>query len=275
MIIKIDMRIAAIVVTYHPRKDELYRNIKSFIEDVDTVLIWRNSDDDLFYLSEWGDKIHFIGNKNNEYIAKPLNSALSWCVENRYDYLLTMDQDSVWEDFHGFISYVRESLSDEVAIYAPNVNRTLIKSTLDVAEVESVITSGSLVKVTIGKEIGGFNEAYKIYWVDGEFCYRARSRGYKVLVLPQFSLDHKLGRQTKTLFGYSTSNYSSQVYYFMFRNMYWMHKEHGQKAVSIKCIIYTSLYNIRGIILGESNKLEKLTSIVKGTLVGIFKREEK
>lgn len=269
------MRIAAIVVTYHPHKDELYRNIKSFIADVDAVLIWRNSEEDLSYLSEWRDKIHYFGNNNNEYIAKPLNSALAWCVENRYDYLLTMDQDSVWENFYGFISYVKKNSDDNVAIYAPNVNRTFTKSTSNIVEAESVITSGSLIRVSIASEIGGFKEAYQIYWVDAEFCYRARRWGYKVLVLSQYLLSHKLGRQSKTILGYYTSNYSPQVYYFMFRNMYWMHREHGCKAVSIKCILYTSMYNIRGIILGESNKWKKLISIVKGSLTGIFKNEEK
>lgn len=265
-----ETRIAAIVVTFHPNRDELYNNVRSFIDEVDSLLIWRNSEEPMDYLSEWQEKIYFVGTGKNEYIAKPLNYALSWCLENRYDYLLTMDQDSVWENFNGFLASTKKSLDNSVAIYAPNLNNQWSCDN-ETIEVASVITSGSLVNVEAAKAVCGFNEYYKIYWVDGEFCYKVRRNGYRILVFTSYCLKHQLGRQTKTIFGYYTSNYSPKVYYFMFRNMFWMRREHGGSSVSVKCILYTVLYNVRGIILGESDKLKKLCSIIKGTFDGLFK----
>lgn len=264
------MRVAAIVVTYHSNQNDLSKNIESFIDDVDVVLLWRNSEDSLDYLNRWKDKIHFVGEGVNEYIAKPLNYALNWCVENEYDYLLTMDQDSCWADFHGFLSFVKNHRDNKIAVYAPNVNAQIANANHQIIDAETVITSGSLIQVNTAKIIGGFKESYKIYWVDGEFCYRARLHGYRVVVMPPFCLNHQLGKQTRTIFGFYTSNYSPTVYYFMFRNMFWMHREHGSAAVSMKCILYTSMYNIRGIILGENKKLLKLWSIFKGSILGIF-----
>ena len=264
------MRIAAIVVIYHPNQSDLSQNIESFIDEVDAVLLWRNSEDSLDYLNRWKEKIHFVGNGKNEYIAKPLNYALNWCKENRFDYLLTMDQDSCWDDFHGFISFVENHIDNEIAVYAPNVNGKLANINQHIIDAETVITSGSLIQVGAAKTIGGFKEHYKIYWVDGEYCYRARLNGYRVVVLSSFCLNHQLGKQTRTIFGFYTSNYSPVVYYFMFRNMFWMHREHGGAAVSLKCILYTYMYNVRGIILGESSKLLKLWSIFKGSIVGIW-----
>lgn len=264
------MRVAAIIVTYHPNRNDLFQNIESFIDDVDAVLVWRNSEESLDYLNRWKEKIHFIGEGNNEYIATPLNKAVNWCDENNYDYLLTMDQDSCWDDFHGFLTFVKSHIDNRISIYAPNINSQISNIDQQIFDVETVITSGSLIQVKAARKIGCFKESYKIYWVDGEFCYRARLQGYRVVVLPSFCLRHQLGKQTKTILGYYTSNYSPIVYYFMFRNMFWMHREHGKGAVSMRCILYTSLYNIRGIILGERKKLLKLWSIFKGSIVGIF-----
>lgn len=264
------MRVAAVVVTYHPNQSDLSKNIESFIDEVDAVLIWRNSKDPLDYLNRWREKIRFIGEEVNEYIAKPLNYAVAWCAENGYDYLLTMDQDSYWEDFQGFIASVKSHIDNSISIYAPNVNCQIPNVNTPIFDVETVITSGSLIRVDIARIIGGFKESYKIYWVDGEFCFRSRFHGYRVVVLPSFCLRHQLGKQTRTKFGYYTSNYSPIVYYFMFRNMFWMHREYGSRAVSVRCILYTAMYNIRGIILGESNKLLKLWSIFKGSFVGVL-----
>lgn len=263
-------RIAAIIVCYHPNKEQLYSNIAAFADHVDTILLWRNSEMDISFPTEWQERIILLGDGNNQYIAKALNEAIQWCIANQVDYLLTMDQDSVWENFEELVANV--GTDKQIAIYAPNVNHSYPEGDCSPRDVDSVITSGSLIDVRIANSIGGFREDYEIYWVDGEYCYWARRNGFRIVVFPDCHLKHELGKQTKTLFGYYTSNYSPTVYYYTFRNMLWMHREHGSKAVSIKCILYTSLYNIRGIILGERNKIKKLSKIAQAFLTGLFQR---
>lgn len=265
------MKIAAIVIIYNPDIELLKQNISAFINDVDIVIIHRNSPTDLSDIKDiWNDKILFAGDETNQFIASPLNKALHYCQNNGINYLLTMDQDSVWENFNEFLksAQILFQTKRNIIISSPNINNTFDKST-PLIESESVITSGSLIDVNKALQIGGFKEKYKIYWVDGEFCFRSRLNNYLIITLPKFNLKQQFGRQTKTKFGYTTSNYSSTVYYYLIRNMLWEHREYGRKAVSLRCILYTLTYTVRGIILGENHKLNKIGKILKALRHGL------
>ena len=259
--------VAAVVITYHPKVDELVQNILSFADAVDKVLIWRNSPEKFILPESIDNKAVLMGNGTNELMAGPLNEALRWCEANDFDLLLTMDQDSRWTNAGHFISRAVSERENDVAIYAPYVIGQYDRPVADY-DAESVITSGSLVDVTVANKLGGFRKDYGIYWVDGEFCYWARTNGYRIKVFHDCELVQQFGKQTKTLFGFTTSNYSPAVYYYLIRNMLWMKREF-HKGVSFKTVIYTLMYNIRGILLGEKRKLVKIHSINKGLIHGL------
>lgn len=261
--------IAAIVVCYHPDRELLRANIGAFADEVDTILVWRNSPESLEWLKEEFPNVIFLGNGENAFIARPLNEALRYCADNGHEWLLTMDQDSVFEDFAAFKTDALGRDSHDVGIFAPNVNNQFADTTDH--EPETVITSGSLINVEKATQIGGFKEKYEIYWVDGEYCYRARKSGYKIIVTGRHHLKQQFGRQTRTLFGFETSNYSAPIYYRLIRNMLWEHREHGSKAVSLRCIVHTLIFTTRGIVLGEKHKMQKLGAIAKGLWHGTFK----
>lgn len=263
-------KIAAIIVTYHPNKDNLIQNAFAIFPYVDCLLVWRNSEEDLSYIEKLSDNIVLIGDCNNHYLAEPYNYALQWCEHHDYNYLLTMDQDSRWIDLKGFLSDVERYKTSEIAIFAPNINNEIQSEDL-LVDRDFVISSGMLIDVSCAKKVGGFNERYQIYWVDGEFCFKIRSQEFEIKVLTKYRLCHELGKQTKTIFGYSTSNYSPLMYYFIVRNMIWEHRQYGNGAVSHRCIFYTLFYNIRGIILGEDNKSKKIFKIIKGLIDGSLK----
>lgn len=260
---------AAIVVCYHPDRNLLRANIGAFAREVDRVLVWRNSPEPLDWLKEEFPNVTFLGNGENAFIARPLNEALRYCRTGGYRWLLTMDQDSVFEDFAAFKADALRRGDGDVAIYAPNVNNQFADA--DDHEPETVITSGSLIDVAKATETGGFKEKYEIYWVDGEFCYRCRKAGFRIVIPAAHHLRQQFGRQTRTIFGFYTSNYSAPIYYRLIRNMLWEHREHGSKAVSWRCIAYTLLGTTRGIILGEKQKMKKLGAIAKGLWHGTFR----
>lgn len=260
---------AAIVICHHPDTELLRANIGAFAGEIEKVLVWRNSGESLDWLKDEFPNIEFLGSGENLFIAQPLNEALHYCADNGYEWLLTMDQDSVFEDFASFKADTLNRKDSDVAIYAPNVNGQF--ADCEDHEPETVITSGSLINVDKAIKAGGFKEKYEIYWVDGEFCYRARMAGYRIVVPAQYHLRQQFGRQTRTLFGFTTSNYSAPIYYRLIRNMLWEHREHGSKAVSKRCIAYTLLYSTRGIVLGEKQKLKKLAAIAKGLWYGTFR----
>lgn len=263
------MKVAAIVITYNPDPAEVERNIKQYIDVVDRVIVWRNSADDFVFKGEGAEKVVYMGAGENEYIAKPLNRAIDWCLDNGVEWLLTMDQDSTWMDFAGFLEKVKEQDHTQTIVYAPSVNCHAVLEN-EANEVESVITSGALHHVGRTKMLGGFREDYQIYWVDGEFCYWSRMNGYKVKVLRDFEMKQQFGRESKGPFGVSIANYSPLVYYYLFRNMIWMRREF-RKGVSSKTMMYTSFIYVRSIVLGEKQKVKKLFHVVKGMVDGVFR----
>lgn len=263
------MRTAAIVVTYNPTPSLLYQNIKAFVSHVDCILIQRNSLEAFEYLTEWEDKIVYLGDGQNEYIAKPLNMAIEYCLRNNYDYLLTMDQDSLWIDFCDFMLSVSKFGSRDVAIYAPNCNKQFTDKSILYHDIEWVIQSGMLIDVHIAKRLGGFREDYKIYGVDEEYCYWIRMNGYKTRVFTNCELRQNFGNITKTVFGFETLNYSPVVRYFLIRNMIWMKREF-RDSTTTRRICAVLFYNVRGILLGETNKVNKIYMLMKGVIDGLF-----
>lgn len=262
--------IAAVAVLYHPDIQEVFNNVRSYCQAVDKVLLWRNSPEDIPVPDDLKDKVLLTGTGENQFMARPLNAALEWCRENGYEYLLTMDQDSEWVDAGHFVERALSCADKDIALFSPYVVGQYVRPEEDY-DAESVITSGSLVNVRTASKLGGFREDYKIYWVDGEFCYWARVNGYRIRVFHDCTLNQKFGKQTKTLFGFTTSNYSPIVYYFMIRNMLWMRREFP-KGVSFKTVGYTLMYNVRGILLGEKDKFRKIHAINKGIIHGLFGR---
>ena len=265
------MNIAAVVVTYHPDPLLLYKNIKAFADHVAMIFIWRNSSDDFDYLDEWREKIIFMGNGFNEYIAKPLNVVMNYCMEQKYDYLLTMDQDSCWENFGDFVAEVSILTEDySVGIYAPNVNNYLKDNSVKYKDIEWVIQSGMLLDLNALKGLGGFREDYGIYGVDEEFCYWVRLHGKKVRSFTHYHLKQKYGNAQKSWLGFYVYNYSPMVRYFLIRNMIWMKREFKHSTLTRR-IIHVFLLNMRDIILVESDKVSKLLRLSQGVIHGMFK----
>ena len=99
-----ESKVLAIVVTYYPEKHLICNNIEAFIDNVDKVLIWENTPQEECnkYRFLVNEKIEYCGDGNNS-ISKALNYGWKYARENGYNYLLTMDQDSVWVNFPLFL----------------------------------------------------------------------------------------------------------------------------------------------------------------------------
>ncbi len=264
----LQMKTVAIVVAFNPSEEEFLGNLRSYAPFVDKVLLWRNSELGFDIPEDLEGKVDLCGDCSNAYLAKPYNHALRWAMDNGFDYLLTMDQDSRWSDFGAFLDKALSLHEDDVAIYAPNPNGQFPVDRV-ILPVDFVMTSGSMCNVKACSRLGGFREDYQIYWLDSEFCCRAVRNGFSIKVLTGSYLKHQLGHGRKIAFGWTTADYSPQVYYFIFRNMFWMRREYKDNPC-LKSIIHYSLHYFRGILLGEKQKGRKFASIFKGIRHGLF-----
>lgn len=213
-------RILSIVVTFYPEHKLLERNINAFIGNVDKILIWENTPNTKKYQfrSIKDKKIEYCGDGINS-ISHALNYAWRYAVKFGYDYLLTMDQDSQWEDFRQYLNQTVYNPCVSGGIWGPEAYGNKPK---EIIESDRIITSGMLLSVELISRIGGWNEAFSIDCVDDEFCLRAKNMGIKTYILGMCRLYQRYGAPKNVSFlGRSvTINYDSP------RRLYSIYKNH-------------------------------------------------
>ena len=273
------MKLAAIAVLYNPDLNALVRNLLSYADDVEQILLFQNSKIDVLnapQLLPFADKIQYVGYGENVGIAKALNFGIQWAMDNDYSHLLTLDQDSYFLDGHlkKFRERIKQSTISNVGIYAanPNIqNNKSYESESSTVEISVAITSGSIFPVEVFQKYGFFEDDLFIDCVDHEFCYRIKTMGEsKALVFTEIVLMHEIGYPTKIAFGLTTSNYSAFRTYYLIRNHIIMWRRYPTlfKAKTVLIKYYICL-RILKILIGEKNKRAKINAINRGIMDGI------
>lgn len=269
------MRILAIVITYFPDVSVLQADVSSFKDYVDKVLIWENTptvSNDGYRLPP-DDKIEYCGGKGNVGIPKALNYAWHYAVDNQYDYVLTMDQDSEWQDFKAFLDATVLSHAGDQCIWG-GYHRRRQNNESGYNEVPYVITSGMIVSTETLNITQGWPETFKIDCVDMDFCYNARKHGIGVRQVKGAFLTHRIGekqkvRSMKTLRHKEIIVHSAQRTYGIIRNGIIMGKKY--KNFPTKRYLYDNIWQrLSAIILYENDKAKKLSAIGKALMDGFL-----
>ena len=266
--------ILALVITYYPDKDLLIKNIQSIINNVNEILIWENtpSSERSCYRFVSDPKVSYHGEEENS-ITHALNYAWKYAVENKYDYLLTMDQDSVWEDFNGFLHHTIHNPSRPPGIWGPNLN-THGDIHNEFSEVRYLINSGMLQSVDTINKVGGWREDFRIDAFDIEYCYHAKELGIKCYRVGGYLMEHTLGNPSvKRVFGKQLHllNYSSSRLYEIYRNHIIVIRKYKEtKVLKRNFLRFWMKDHLLAVLLGENNKMEKLCAIFRGVLSGFI-----
>jgi rhamnosyltransferase len=275
-----EFRLSAVVITYYPILDDLIINIKQFIDFVDRLIIWENTpiQDRGKYqilIPEYHNKIVFLSTNRNEGIAYALNRSIEWSIENKFTHILTMDQDSLWDNFD-FFKFKIQKYNNEpgIGIFAPVIYEQNKSSFPELRYVKDVITSGAVYKLKMFEEIGLFREDFFIDAVDLEYCYWANRNGYKTAVLGDSYLKQKYGNVSEHKFldkTYYILNYSAFRLFHIVRNHIFLWKEFPelsrfQKKRIIKVYI---LNRLKEILMFEKDKAGKVFSVLKGIIFGL------
>lgn len=261
-------KLAGCVILYHPELASI-DYIKSYIDYLDKLFIVDNGQGEAVYkpLQEVYDYIEVL-NYDNMGIAKPLNDVLQLC-QGKYDFLLTMDQDSYFDVgvFDKYVGQIQNFDWDKTLSIAPCVvdyDESVKDVGLKFQETARVITSGNIVHIKNAHAIGGYDEKLFIDEVDFEICYRAARNGLKVYEYESgIYLRHCLGNNLEktVLFKKRSSlNHGAIRKYYMFRNrlyVYDKYKDMDEKFFYKHCI-RRNFRDIRKILLVEEDKWNKL-----------------
>lgn len=268
------MRLLAIVITYYPEVEQAVSNIKRYIDSVETVVVWENTPtiDRANYsikISEYSNKLIYKSTGKNEGIAYALNQVVNWAIDKGYTHILTMDQDSFWENFDDYKNTVT-IYAGKYKIFSPNVNHA-ISSLANVLEINASITSGSVYSLDLFKEIGYFREDYFIDAVDTEFSYRAFRKSYPTICVTNAHLRQQFGVPKKS-YGIKTSNYSAMRTYYIVKNHIRLWREYPDiiskelKRVIVRDYIFRKFFQI---LLVETDKINKIKSLMTGVYEGL------
>ena len=266
------LQICAGIITYNPDIELLRKNLNSIYNQVENVVVFDNGSSNQHQIVDLlldFDNCDLITESQNKGIAYALNRVCDWSVNKGYNWILTLDQDSLSP--HNLINVLSKYTGKDIAIVSPNINYKnneafCIKSDKESEEVNWVITSASLTNLSVWKEIHGFDEWLFIDGVDFDYCLRANKMGYKVIRSYETELFHELGNlRCIKLFGkvIYVTNHSAIRKYYMSRNAVYLRYKlnEGNPFRTI------TKYIIK-ILFFEKNKISKFSSVIRGVSDG-------
>jgi GT2 family glycosyltransferase len=194
------MKIVAGYVLYHPDVNRFKKGLDSVLQQFDEVIVFDNCGDMKEVISIYDNVFYYTENENRG-IAYGLNQIMKAAEKMGYDWVVTLDQDSVIP--LNTCSYFEKFIDiNNVAIICPQVidKRRLyinpIDSNVDFLDVDFCITSASCTNIKIWSEVGGFDNWLFIDFVDNDFCKRIKLAGYRIVQLPALVIDQEFGKIT-------------------------------------------------------------------------------
>ena len=302
MIHRTGSKVAAVVVVFGP-DDRFRKLLLSLVEQANKVWVIDNQPNYAFDKYLKGHKpchrnnITLIENKKNVGLAAAQNQGIKLALEDGVDWVLLLDQDSILDkDFvknmlkagHkyknkkniGFLTPRHEF--DDGSPSVPTYSKGLFLRTkryhMDLDEIDDTIlfgmASGSFIPRHTLEEVGLMREEFWIDYIDYEFSFRVRERGYRIIGVGGARLNHRLGikNQLKIL----GKVFSFQVHpafrrYTIYRNRIAVIKEYSRLFPEFVLFEVLSIAkDLCKLVLLEDQKFNKLRAIFIGIIHGMM-----
>ena len=275
--------IAAGVVLFNPEINRLERNIEAFISYVDKIYCYDNCSDNIKQIiSVLGQykKIELIRSNENKGIAYALNRIMEYAQMEGYQWVLTMDQDSVCG--HDMVNELASYVDTENAgiicpfIVERNGTRNIDSNGEKYEHRDFCITSGALTRVEAWNKVGGFDEWMFIDIVDFEICAKMREVGYEILQVNNANLLQEVGQLKEIIIGKRhiyVRNHSALRKYYYARNLIYCNYCHPDTFPFIHMLNLLATTYIKTLLF-EKEKFDKLCKMNRGIKDGRRKIKE-
>ena len=194
-------KVAAIIISYNP-DNNLLDSVNLLINQVDKIIIVDNGSEsqkkkNINLIKDIDNKkIEVIFNEENLGIATALNIGVKEALNQGYNWILTMDQDSkassnMVEKMLEVYNAIDESERKEILSIFPNFVDERIQSIEENSNMNSYeyvdadITSGNLLRAEVFDKVGFFDDSLFIDLVDTDFCMRLNEENIKIEVCSQ------------------------------------------------------------------------------------------
>ncbi len=268
-------KLYGVVIWYHPTS-EMVANIKSYLHALHLLIIIDNSDTSHESLLADLDqtKLIYTPNFSNIGVASALNQGCKIALQHGAHWVLTMDQDSAFNDnqLSDFIIKANQYKGiDNVAIFTPTYidtryDQQVAPSENEYSKIDYTMTSGNIVALPLIQQLGWYLDELFIDWVDEEMCLRINASGHEIVRVNNALMNHFVGNGfgTVKLFGKlkSFEDYSPIRYYYITRNVFILSKMYPSDAARMKK--RWKRLATRVVKYDNRNKFEKLQFILRG-----------
>lgn len=270
------MKIAATVILYHP-DENVVRNIKSYLQSVEKLYIIDNTENPVIKITEGIKQLSntvYLHDGENKGIAARLNQASDLAMKDGYEWLLTMDQDSFFQNeilLNYLDCFTTFDKKENVGMFGISYyEKSTETNACNALAVNHLITSGSLLNLKLFPGIGGFDEKLFIDDVDFEYCLRSVSLGFGIIRFTNIFLDHHLGevfdhRSLKNNKLTSRTLHTPVRLYYMTRNFLFVQSKY--RSAFNEDIIYKRkalLNRFKNNILYNKKRFAVIKYIIKG-----------
>lgn len=239
--------VVAIVVVYNPNHDLLHKTLASLADQVQHIVVVDNTPtaeiscvEQIGTRLQLGKKIEYIPLHKNFGIGYAQNRGLETACHAGYQYALLSDQDTEFPPncvsqlvrAHAELQEKGERVAAIAAAHAnafaadarpffPGLDPfwlSYLRANSGVHEISGAIASGKLINLECIPQIGLMNEPFFIDWVDFEWCWRARSKGWKVFGSFDVTLQHRVGERAIRIGSRTICVHVPQRNYYIARN---------------------------------------------------------
>ena len=276
--------VCAVMVTFHP-DGALPSRVERIAPQVALTVIVDNGSGEpaaaMLHTLARRPGVALLANPENLGIAQALNRGVRHAAERGYTWALLLDQDTeVDADMLAALLAAHAAFPEagRVAVIGcqfrdtggrPAESLPMTAQGDEWREVESVITSGSLLSLRNYAAIGAFREDFFIDYVDTEYCLRARAAGFRIIETRRALMAHTVGAPTRhRILGYAkwTTNHSPDRRYYIARNNTVLLREYGtMKGGSWRWkSIMRCVRLCKRIAFFEHDKIPKIVAVAQG-----------
>lgn len=258
------MRVLAGIVAFNPDAGRLAQNIAAAAPQADGLAVYDNGGLD----RSMTGSAAVLGDGINAGIAAALNGICKYARANGYDWVLTLDQDSVCPE--GLVEAYAPYTGDEsIGMLCPAItdrgygSMAYDKGSAETEDVDACITSASMIRLAAWEKAGGFREDFFIDMVDFDICWTLREKGYRILRVNGKSLLQEIGHSRKVrLFGKDEAvfNHSPLRCYYMARNTLALGKIHNRMRQCRRWVLKRMLL----VGLFEEDRCGKMKMMLRG-----------
>lgn len=225
-------------------------------------------------------KIRHIINKTNVGVASANNQGINLAIKDNCDYILIGNNDVEFNQMDLFDALIEKCKTHKIVapkVLYHNTNKIWYSGGYidkyralsihvnefkenNVNEKESFTEYAPTCFVLFHKDVfqsvGLMDEKYFVYWDDTDFMIRARKKGFKILYLPSFQIEHKVSIST----GGRTSLFST--YYFLRNRLYFI-KKHFKGISLASSLVYTYCTSLIKIIIYDMKRKKIIIKAIK------------